>query len=411
MSAKRYKAADMRRALQMVREDLGADAVILSSARTDAGFEVVACADREWRKVSGDSSVKTPAQANADEGMLDDERVAARADDVPMQRDLQRDDQRVEARLAESERRLLDMRDALQGELRSELQELREWLEMQWQQHPVVPVADNRFASLRQKLEQLGVPSSLHAQILRDAPPAGDERLRWRGLMSALATRLPCLPDEERIVSGQLALVGPSGAGKTTTLQKLAVRHALRYGNHQVGIISLDAERIGAQQALNVFCHMLDVPLKIAQDRDSLDLALRSLRNRSLVLIDIPGNHIGSEGQQKLFALLRAFPSIVSYLTLPSTVQYPVMTAWWRACDVLAPQALVLTKLDEAPSLGEAVGICFNSQLPLAWVTDGPQIPRDLHTPDIGKLLARAVELARVAEKPARDNRRQPSIA
>ena len=388
MSAKRYKAGDMRRALQMVREDLGADAVILSSNRTDSGFEVIACADGEWRKVNGESAPpKPPAVAPALEAAL---AVKTPAVEVPHFMA----EQRALADVQDEQR--VALREELREELHLEMQELREWLETQWQ--PQLSLNNAGSDALQQKLAHIGLPVALHAQVLRDAPVAGDARMRWRALMAAMAARLIRLSGEDKNLCGHLALVGPSGAGKTTTLQKLAVRHALRYGNHQVGVISLDAERIGAHQALGVFCRMLDVPLKVAQDVDSLDLALRSLRNRSLVLIDIPGHHVASVGQQALFRLMGNIPDLQTYLTLPCTVQYPVMRAWWQGCRSLALRGLVLTKVDEASSLGEAIGLCLQSQLPLAWITDGPDVPNDLHDADPHKLLARAVELARAAE-------------
>jgi len=202
---------------------------------------------------------------------------------------------------------------------------------------------------------------------------------------------------------GVIALVGPAGMGKTTTLAKLAARYVLKYGAQQVALVSMDSFRIGAQEQLKTLGRILGVSVTQIDPGQSLLQAMEPLSKKRVVLIDtagLPGNDPALRLQLESLAAPRIRAK--NYLVLAATSQSQVLKAAYHSYKRCGLAGCILTKLDEAASLGEVLGLAIGQQLPVAYVADGPRIPDDLQVPRSHQLVSRAVGL-QAAEEPSEE--------
>ncbi|HET7276007.1 MAG TPA: hypothetical protein VFI91_12635 [Longimicrobiaceae bacterium] len=194
------------------------------------------------------------------------------------------------------------------------------------------------------------------------------ERLEGRPLPMPLRA-----PDGRPFV---LALVGPAGAGKTTALARLAL-NARGFGDHSVGVITLDTFRMGAIEQTEEICETADLPLQIAYEADDVVTAIERLRKRDVILIDTPGR---APEDENWIELLRAGAPDEVHLVIPATVRSDVAIAAHATFRATEPTHQLLTCLDQVPG-GEGVAeLAADIDLPARWVTDGYTIPGDLAT-------------------------------
>jgi flagellar biosynthesis protein FlhF len=179
---------------------------------------------------------------------------------------------------------------------------------------------------------------------------------------------------------GVFAVVGPTGVGKTTTIAKLAARFALRHGVRNVALVSTDGYRIGAREQLLTFARIIGVPMHVAADARELGDVLDSLGPRKLVLIDTAGmSRLDQRLAEQLQALAQHGDRIRILLALAANTELAALEDSVRIFGSLKPQACVLTKVDEAASLGAALSTVIRHQLPIAHLTDGQRVPEDIH--------------------------------
>lgn len=177
-----------------------------------------------------------------------------------------------------------------------------------------------------------------------------------------------------------LALVGPTGAGKTTTAAKLAV-HPQAFGERKVGLLSLDTYRVGAVEQLGIIAEIARLPLEVVYAVDEVEGALRRLNGCDVVLLDTPGRSPKAEAlNAEWSALLRAARPDEVHLVLPATLRPDIATSVQRAYAPLGVTHLLLSKLDEVPGESGVAELAAALALPARWVTDGQDIPADLRT-------------------------------
>jgi flagellar biosynthesis protein FlhF len=202
---------------------------------------------------------------------------------------------------------------------------------------------------------------------------------------------------------GVVAFVGPAGMGKTTTLAKLAANYVLKYGPQSLALVSMDSFRIGAQEQIKTLGRILDVPVTLVDPGQSLAQALAPLARKRLVLIDTAGMPANDPALKvQLEALANRQLKIRNYLVLGVTSQSQVLKAAYHSYRRCGLSGCVLTKLDEAASLGEALGLAISQRLPVAYIADGPRIPDDLHPARSHQLVSRAVSL-QASEEPSEE--------
>jgi flagellar biosynthesis protein FlhF len=227
---------------------------------------------------------------------------------------------------------------------------------------------------LAETLRQADVSSEVTAAILQQVPEgAGLEALQER-LAQCFQIPEKVNPRAKRIV----ALVGPTGVGKTTTLAKLAAGRALQE-KKKVALISIDTYRIGAVEQLKIYGDIIGTPVEAVSSPAELKRALEQYKSHNTIYIDTTGR---SARKPMAIAELRAFlegiPNLETYLVLSATTKSRDLHKIQEAFAPLNPDAVIFTKLDETDSLGAMVDLCYRSRLPVAYITEGQNVPDDI---------------------------------
>ncbi len=197
-----------------------------------------------------------------------------------------------------------------------------------------------------------------------------------------------------------IAFVGPTGVGKTTTIAKLAT-HPEFFRQKAVGFLCLDTYRVGAVEQLSTYAEIAGLPLEVIYASSDLPGALRRLADRDLVLVDTPGRgpRHHSDAQQVRQWLSQLMPH-ETHLVLPAGLQ-PALVR--RTIEAYRPQGishLLPTKLDEAPDDWTLFDLAAEGRLPMRWLSDGQEVPRDLKTA-APRLLAAVLALRVRSAQPA----------
>ena len=372
MKIKRFTARTMRDAMAKVRQELSEDAVILESRRLADGFELVAAVDYDE---TPQQQALRPAPAVAAPAPAPAITLPSRPAFTP--------DPELSVLRAE----IAEMKALMQSQLAG----------LAWSREKV---QQPLRASLFRSLLNIGLDPALARELGGgEESPLGAEQAR-RSALHTLARRLPVLPQEPLIdpAAGPqvIALVGPTGVGKTTTIAKLAARCAARHGTRDIALISTDHYRIGAQEQLFHYGRLLGVPVQSARDANELEQLLDRLADRKLVLIDTAGMSPRDRLLANQLALLKPLAArLRSFLVLPggsSAGDCDHIIGQYRAVPLAG---CILTKLDEATRIGAALSAAVRHQLPLSWVCDGQRVPEDLCAARPDDLVRRACELAR----------------
>jgi flagellar biosynthesis protein FlhF len=388
MRIKRFFARDIREAIRLVREEQGPDAVILSNRQVDGGVEIVAAVDYDANLVSdlaintGSGAAAGPAEQPAPDrpskrpGADVTPPPAPDRDPAPTRVEWSQDPALVEMR-----RELEDMRGLLEHQLAG-----LAWGERA-RRHP-------QQTRLLRLLMESGFSPALCEDTVSRIPDDIDFLQARRLALGMLARRLPVTDDDILRGGGVVVLVGPTGVGKTTTVAKLAARFALRHGARGVAMITTDNFRVGAHEQLRTYAQVMDVPLRAVRSSEELKATLGSLSGRRLVLIDTAGMSQRDLRLAEQFALLRSGGEQVrTYLVLAANTEREAMQAAVKAYRGADPLGCILTKLDEAASLGPVLSAVIEEQLPVAYVADGQRVPEDLHPARAHSLISHTVAL------------------
>ena len=175
-----------------------------------------------------------------------------------------------------------------------------------------------------------------------------------------------------------VALVGPTGMGKTTTIAKLAMVYAVKM-NKRVAVITLDKYRIGAIEQLGIYARITGIPMESVSCRDELITALDSFEQYDLILIDTPG--IGQREPDKLKELKQYFRNIdfcAIYLTLSASTQTADLVEMADNFKTIPIHSYIFTKLDESRFCGNILNLLFCTKTPVSYFTSGQQVPDDI---------------------------------
>ncbi len=487
---KRFVAPSMRRALAMVSEELGPEAVILSSQKTARGVEIVVSlepdyatrgvdvrrefgqnfdaeldapmrSDSAWRVQAGMEKAAETFGGNLNPGApkrspetlareieaarekmmaakraekLQEEPIGfRRAGDTPTEERVnisQEAQGQSETTFSETLRSNLQNSTHTNREtasqsfsqsnhntqfsdeelklhsLQSEIADMRLLLEQQlWrmsesgQQNGQVKMPGQfKFStpgsSIGAHLERLGLHKAL-IDDLQDAVSAETRpSLAWRNAMAILSRRIPVVENDLTARGGVFAFVGPTGVGKTTTIAKLAARFVLQHGPGKVAIVTTDTWRVGAHDQLRSLGRILGVPVRVADKENSMVSVLASLKKFPLVLVDTAGFRHGDPMLKAQLKVLDSCPFMKRVLVLACNSQYQNLKASIHAYSSQRKvDACVLSKLDETASLGESLSVVTQEGLPLAYITNGQEIPADIETASGHGLVAKAVAL------------------
>ena len=238
-----------------------------------------------------------------------------------------------------------------------------------------------------------GFSGPLARAFIDELPEGLDVQRALRLLKTRLQQRLRVAPAGAGLVDagGILALVGPTGVGKTTTVAKLAAECTLKHGPAKLALVTTDTYRIGAVDQLRIYGKILGVPVYAIRNEGDLRTTLEDLRNRHLVLIDTVGMSQRDRRLADQVALLSGATRRVQRVLLVSAVSHlnvieDVVRAY-RGPDLAG---CILTKIDEALNLGTALDGLIRHDLTLHYVTNGQRVPEDLHRPNPLYLVERA---------------------
>lgn len=447
MKIKRFFAADIRQAMRMVKEELGADAVIMSNRSVDGGVEIVAARDfdeqvihknlkqREQEKqavaepkklelpdfdaeqkpvhlVSSarkrgaeNSTPVNPIRRHLDQyiGYAEKLQVAnvnaqkigekLKAADKPAEKPAWAGGDPKIRTVAEAKPAAPAkpaVADQFMAEMRGEMKELRAMLDAKLS--GLVTQLPQSAAPVRQALQDRlmdsGFSRTLAGKIANRLGSHQQLDTAFAKSRDMLAGLLPIADDDLLERGGIAALVGSTGVGKTTTIAKLAAQFILKHGTRQIALITTDNFRIGAHEQINTYGRILDVPVRVANDANELRRHIDSFSDKRLILIDTAGM---SQRDMRLAEQLKTLQHgdlpIRTYLVMSATTQYKSMLEIIEAFRILEPQATILTKLDEAVSKATALSAIIERRMPLSFVTDGQQVPEDIFLPDAGALI------------------------
>ncbi len=408
MKIKRFFAPDMREALKLVKEQLGADAVILSNSKVDKGVEIVAAKDYDEQAVRAAADEKeTRLDTRLDEELEKDKvsidwdkpiKQSYREDYTPnkqkvVEKKKPRQSQVAKKAAVEIKKQWVEdpaitavkhELDMMRHEFRTVLNELS-WAD-QTQQNPV------RIDVIRRLLDT-GFTKKLSVKLAEMVASETELETAWINCLKLAANSLPIMENTLLDDGGLIALVGPTGVGKTTTIAKIAARFRMRHGPDSLALITTDNFRIGAHEQLSNFARILGVPMRVASTQNDFQDALTDFVDKRLVLIDTAGMSQRDIRMTEQFKLLQDDKfEIDNYLVISATTENRAMREVIRTFQDVEPKGCILSKLDETDCPGSALSAIIEQQLPLGFVTDGQRVPEDLHFPSANDLMATFIE-------------------
>lgn len=190
-----------------------------------------------------------------------------------------------------------------------------------------------------------------------------------------------------------VALVGPTGVGKTTTVAKLAAGFRLEE-KRRVGLLTIDTYRIAAVEQLKAYAEIMDLPMEVVEQPQDMQSAMNKLGDVDLVLIDTAGRSPRSDARiEQLVDLLHAAQPDETHLVLSASSSAIVAQSVLDGFALARPTATILTKLDESPLIAGVISAITASDgfpgLPVSYLTNGQQVPDDIATADTEQIVTR----------------------
>ncbi len=347
MKIKRYVVKNMKEACELIRRDLGPNAVIVSNKKVrDKGIrglfsmrklEVTAALDEENsnRKTEGQTHKKTQE-------------------------------------IKEKDYLLKEI-----GQIKELLQKNPQELNSNSDK-----TNNNSLATKYKKiLENIEVEQEIVNDLLNDIKQyVNYSEVEFRKILHEKITRIFKPVTRENQKSNVLAFVGPPGVGKTTTLAKLGAQFAL-FNNLDIALITIDTYRIGAVQQIQTYGEIMGVSVEVVMTQGEFKRAVEKNRNKDLVLVDTAGRPSKNSSQiAELKTYLEAVEPIDIYLVLSSETKNKDMMRMINDYKVLNYSKLIFTKLDETESLGSIINASYKTGIPIAYITNGQNVPDDIES-------------------------------
>jgi flagellar biosynthesis protein FlhF len=247
-----------------------------------------------------------------------------------------------------------------------------------------------RRAALTQRLLDAGFSPALIRKLAEGLEPDCEDETTWaagvleRNLIAA--DHEPALED----AGGVFALIGATGVGKTTSTAKIAAAFATQHGSANLGLITLDAYRVGAQEQLRTYGRILGVPVHTAHDRASLEDLLDLLSAKKMVLIDTAGMGQRDARTRELMEML-SHRTIQKLLVVNAAAQGETIDDVMVSYRAAACRGVVLSKIDEAVKLAPALDAIIRHKMRVVGVANGQRVPEDWHRLSAPALVQRAL--------------------
>ena len=383
MNVKRIVAKTSREAMRQLRDTLGPDAVILSNRAVEGGVEVLALPAED---IAAMAPPVVEASIPASTARAPVQNLQAESDSQPAVTIKRRLIERVvvpsedSAQLAKT---VISEIKSMQTRLESQL------ADMAWRD---LPGRDPAGAAMMRDMLAAGFSATLARELLETLPKGGEEQARtW--MINTLMKRLQVMQTETDMLDagGVFALMGPTGAGKPTTTAKLAARFVVRHGADKLALLTTDSYRIGGHEQLRIYGKILGVTVHAVRDAADLRLALSELRNKHTVLIDTVGMSQRDQAvAEQVEMLCQAGKPIKRLLLLNATSHGDTLDEVVQAYQTRGLDGCILSKVDEAASLGPALDCAIRHQLNVHYLATGQRVPEDLHLANCQYLFHRA---------------------
>ena len=387
MKIKKFIAPDIRRAIKMVRDEQGPDAVIISNRRVDGGVEIVSAIDYDESLLN---QMDNDGRDNAGTIKNDKDDIVKAPDNsggTYSHLHVNQNDQNIPQNL---QRQTGMVDETLLTEMREELKYLRNIVEnrffdLEWANYSN---SNPINAEIIKRLLNCGISPKLAREVVRELPSTTNLESAWDCAFAVMGRRLQIVNEDIVEKGGVIALVGPTGVGKTTTIAKLAARYALRRGVRHVALITTDNYRVGAHEQLRTYGRLLDIPVRNALNKDELKSQLDDVVDKDLVLIDTAGmSQRDIRITEQLSVLKETKANMKVFLVLAATSQLSGLEETINVFRGVDLDGCILSKLDEATSTGPAISAIIEQKLTLAYISDGQRVPEDLHLARIDKLV------------------------
>ncbi|RZI42113.1 flagellar biosynthesis protein FlhF [Herbaspirillum sp. HC18] len=405
MNVRKFSAKTSREAWRQVREALGPDAVILSNRTINGMVEILALAPEDMSSLA-EPVIEKPAKPPLSESTLAVFGAKRQPDTQPAAAPARPVDNDQASNLADAlaaARSPVDLKARSSTDISavmSELRAMRGMLESQlaeiaWSsQQKREPIK----ANVMRELLSAGFSASLSRYVTQKLPAGekADNGLAW--VKSVLARNLNVISNENEILEkgGVYALVGPTGVGKTTTTAKLAARCVMRHGAGKLALITTDGYRIGGYEQLRIYGKILGVMVHSVKDETDLRIALEELKNKHMVLIDTVGMGQRDKMVAEQIAMLSGTDCKVKrLLCMAATSTGETLNEVVRSYKGGGLAGCIITKLDEAATVGNVLDVLIRQKLSLYYVANGQRVPEDLHVPNQHYLVDRAFKLKR----------------
>lgn len=434
MLVKTFQAASMAEALRMVKAELGPDAMILSTKKEKTGGIMGFFSKQAYRVTAAIDPARKPPPPPAAPAVYREapprERTAREELEssmlAPLARELKDLREKVESltRREEDARKEEKPADGAQAAPqqegginlknipRSDLEEIKKLLlatltksqegavkNVQWPAADGEPLPETASGEqllpedspLSKELARNGVSPDLIRTIintLNTLPPQGESQSvnarlgETLGRLIKFAGNLRLKKNSPRII----ALVGPTGVGKTTTTAKLAAMHALNRGN-KVALITMDIFRVGAVEQLKTYSRIMGIPLEVASTPAELEKAVKKHSACDLIFIDTAGrSHKDKEKLDDMKSFFENKITVEVYLCLSATTKDRELEEILHRFSIFQISKVVFTKIDESESLGNMVNLLMKDNLSIAYFTTGQRVPEDIEIATPAKL-------------------------
>lgn len=258
-------------------------------------------------------------------------------------------------------------------------------------------------ASIMSLMIAAGFSPALSRYLAEKMPANLNEERAKVWMRGILAKNLHTIDSESTLLDqgGVFALIGPTGVGKTTTTAKLAARYVMKHGTHQLGLITTDAYRIGGHEQLRIYGKILGVMVHAVKDETDLQIALQELQNKHTILIDTVGVSQRDRMVAEQIAMLsNTRTPIKKLLCLNATSTGETLTDVIRAYQGRGLDGSIITKLDEAATIGNTLDVIIREKLRLYYIANGQRVPEDIHLANKGQLIDHALKLGSKKHSP-----------
>lgn len=377
MQIKKFEAVDMQEALRLIRNDIGPDAVILSTKKVKRGDGVFGMFSRQMVEVVAARDYPDKGQSKGQgQGT-----VPYSPEDVfPQNKSLIEDIQKIKTDISVTPVALRDMKADI-GVLKGYVQEL-----LRCGEDEGLKGLSNSLVLFYRRLVSEGMDTALSGRLVRildsklsEEQKDNSEQINQYGLellQKQVRTTGPVYnPQKGQKIA---VFVGPTGVGKTTTIAKIAAKYTL-VDKKKVSLITFDTFRIGAIEQLKIYARIIGLPVDVVLSPEELHETIRKRSGADLILVDTAGrSHKDKVYIQEIKELLNHTHTLDCHLVLSSTSSDAVLSDVINRFREIPVSGLLFTKLDEADRYGAIFNMMIRAQRPLSYFTTGQRVPEDI---------------------------------